>query len=229
MSGKARPSPTSTARPARSVSAGAPAAPLDAAAFGRVARVVTEIVGAAARDARRDRLVILDGGTPEAQLLARCLSEGRIELPVERITSAAGEGESVEALRARARCAAGASALLLNPVNKTVAVLWPETIAEPVLPLADLYASQVVALAEGWSAPEDARDLIRRAGGVGPVDAFLTEHLDRRVPIERAIRLIPDGAAALELRERLAAGWWWRRRLGLVPKLGGRTLGLDLR
>jgi hypothetical protein len=31
------------------------------------------------------------------------------------------------------------------------------------------------------------------------------------------------------LRERLEAGWWWRRRAGVVPKLGSRTLGIDLR
>ncbi|HUF13582.1 MAG TPA: hypothetical protein VMN78_10815 [Longimicrobiales bacterium] len=211
--------------------AGPPAAPRADGrdAIRRVARVITDVVAAAARDARRERLVVLDAGTPEAGLLVRCLTEGGIGLPVERIRSAVGGPASIDGLRARARAAAGVDGLLLDPVNKTVAVLWPETVAEPVLPLADLYASQVAALADGWSAPADAFDLIARAGGIGPVDAFLMEHLDRRRPVEEALRLIPDPDAGAELRDRLAAGWWWRRRLGLVPKLGGRTLGLDLR
>ena len=186
-----------------------------------VAALVGGVVAAAARDAGRSRLVIVDRGGAETGLLERCLAD--IALPVSRVAEA-----DVEAARTRAR-AADADALLLDPVNKTVAVLWPELLAEPVLPLADLYATQVSELVGDWSAPAEARALIERAGGIDAVDAFLIRHLDERRPLDQALSALPDPEAAQALRDRLQAGWWWRRRLGVVPKLGARTLGIDLR
>lgn len=204
-------------------SSGAPGAEADPL-LKRIAFVVAGVVVAAARDARRSRLVIVDHDTPEGRLLEECLAAGAVELPIEHAApagAAAGRGRAERSLR-------DTDALLLNPANKTVAVLWPDTLAEPVLPLADLYASQVVRLAGSWGGPTPARDLIARAGGVQAVDAFLAAHLDERRPLEESLRGIPEPAAA-ELRDRLTAGWWWRRRLGVVPKLGPRTLGIDLR
>jgi hypothetical protein len=191
----------------------------------RIGDIVAGVVAASARDAQRTRLVVMDDDSTEAELLARCLDACEPPLPVERVRVAGG---STEALRTEARRVAGGDGLVLNPANKTVAVLWPEALAEPVLPLADLYAVQVERLTGCWSAPADARDLIERAGGIEAVDAFLAAHLDARRPLDASLRHVPAAAAA-ELRDRLAAGWWWRRRLGVVPKLGPRTLGLDLR
>ena len=183
------------------------------AEFRRLATVIADVVAASARDARRSRLVVRDTVTPETALLVRCLAEGGSRLPLDRLAAPDAPGDG----------------LVLGAANKTVAVLWPDTAPEPVLPLADLYASQVAALEGGWSAPDDARGLIDRVGGIDVVDAFLVEHLDRRQPLDDALRAISDRDAAEELRERLGAGWWWRRRLGLVPKLGARTLGIDFR
>lgn len=192
----------------------------------RIAAVVAGVVTAAARDACRTRLVVLGHDSPEGALLERCLAMAGVGLPVEGVPVGADDaGDDAHAL---ARRRAGDAGLLLNPASKTVAVLWPETLAEPVLPLADLYASQIAGLAGGWSGPAAARDLVERAGGVEAVDRFLAAHLDERRPIEGALAGIPEPAAT-ELRDRLAAGWWWRRRLGVVPKLGHRTLGLELR
>lgn len=192
----------------------------------RIATVVAGVVAGVARDARRSRLFILDAGTPEAELLAGWLEHAGLEARVERVRG--GADQSAEDLLAEARRAAGRDGLVLDPVNKTVAVLWPETVAAPVLPLADLYATQIARLVGGWSAPAHALGTIERAGGIEPVDDFLAAHLEQRRPLDRALRSIAPAAAA-ELRERLGAGWWWRRRLGVVPKLGARTLGIDLR
>ena len=191
-----------------------------------VAAVIGGVVATAARDAGRSRLVIVDRGGPETELLERVLLEAHVPLPVERVGDASGE---IEVARAHARRVAGGDGLLIDPVNKTVALLWPELLAEPVLPLADLYATQVREMAGGWSAPAEAHALIERAGGIDAVDNFLAACFDQRRPIEEALARIPDVEAARAVRARLDAGWWWRRRVGVVPKLGARTLGIDLR
>lgn len=189
-----------------------------------VAAVIGGVVAASARDAGRTRIVIVDHAAPESSLLERLLRDAGFPLPVVRVT-----GSDVDDARARARRAAGGDGLVVDPVNKTVAVLFPELLAEPLLPLADLYASRVRALAGDWSAPGAARELIERAGGVDAVDAFLEAHLEERRPLDSALGSIIDAGARAALRERFLAGWWWRRRVGVVPKLGSRTLGLDLR
>ena len=192
-----------------------------------VAAVVGGVVAAAARDAHRKRLVILDWAEPETRLLERLLHLADVRLPLERASSA-GAG-ALETLRAHARLLAREDGLVLDPVNKTVAVLFPERLAEPVLPLADLYASQVRDLIGDCSIPAEAVELIERAGGVDSVDRFLLRHLDERRPLEDALREIEGEAARQALRDRFEAGWWWRRRAGVVAKLGARTLGIDLR
>ena len=189
-----------------------------------VAAVIGGVVAGAARDARRSRIVVIDHAPPESDLLERLLRDAHVALPLERVA-----GSDADDARAHARRAAGDDGLVVDPVNKTVAVLFPELLAAPLLPLADLYATQVRAFAGDWSAPEPCRQLIDRAGSVEAVDAFLRRHLEERRPIDDALAAIPDPAARAELGERFLAGWWWRRRVGVVPKLGSRTLGLDLR
>lgn len=195
-----------------------------ASRLAHVAAVIGGVVAAAARDAGRSRIVVVDQAPPESGLLERLLRDGPFGLTVERVS-----GSDADDARARARRTAGRDGLVVDPVNKTVAVLFPELLAEPVLPLADLYATQLRALAGDWSAPEPCRELIDRVGGVDAVDRFLTRHLDERRPLDEALSTIPDSAARAALRGRFLAGWWWRRRVGVVPKLGSRTLGIDLR
>lgn len=203
-----------------------------------VASIIAGVVAVAARDAGRSRIVIVDHAAPECALLERLLRAGGFPLPTERAgTSLANDAQAtvaretvaLEELRAHARRMAGSDGLAADPVNKTVAVLFPELLAEPLLPLADLYATQVRALGSDWSAPAVARAFIERAGGVEAVDAFLVRHLEERRPMNEALTPIPGAPARHELAERFRAGWWWRRRVGVVPKLGTRTLGLDLR
>lgn len=190
----------------------------------RLAAVIAGVVRTAARDAGRDRLVLVDDGSPEADLVERLLADGS-QPSLER---AGRSVDDPEARRHAARTHAGPDGLLLHPANKTVAVLWPDGLAEPVLPLADLYATQVHALAGGWSAPPSARAAIDAAGGIEAVDRFLTLLLDERRDVRTAAAHLDPGAAD-RLIDRYRAGWWWRRRLGVVPKVGPRTLGIDLR
>lgn len=192
--------------------------------FDHVAAVIGGVIATAARDAHRKRLVVLDWAEPESRLLERILLVADVRLPLERASDAGGG--DFDTLRAHARLLARSDALVLDPVNKTVAVLWPERLAEPVLPLADLYASQIEALGGAATIPAEARDLVERAGGVRAVDEFLTKYLDERRPLEQALAGNPAAGA---LRQRFEAGWWWRRRVGVVPKIGPRTLGIDLR
>ncbi|HEX6588031.1 MAG TPA: hypothetical protein VF039_03330 [Longimicrobiales bacterium] len=192
--------------------------------FAHVAAVIGGVVAAALRDAGRARVVVVDHTPPESALLIRLLERAQPTLPVVRV-----DGDDIDDARTRARREANGDGLLADPVNKTVALLFPELLAEPLLPLADLYATQVRELAGDWSAPAAARELISGCGGIETVDAFLVAHLDQRRGLDAALTAIPHVAARTALRERFLAGWWWRRRAGVVPKLGARTLGIDLR
>jgi hypothetical protein len=126
------------------------------------------------------------------------------------------------------RLGAAASGLLAaHPVNKTTLLLGGAPPPEPLLPLGDLYASRVAALAGGWSGPPALRRLAERAGGIAALDTALAGLLEERREAEDALAALPPEAAA-EVRARLAAGRFHLRRLGLVPKLGARTPGVDL-
>ncbi|MGH7555918.1 MAG: hypothetical protein ACREMQ_23190, partial [Longimicrobiales bacterium] len=87
--------------------------------------------------------------------------------------------------------------------------------------------SQVGELAGAWSAPQHVLALAESAGGIDALDRTLEEMIDRRSAPERAAPALPV-AARDRLLGSLDAGRFHRRRMGLVPKLGARTLGIDL-
>lgn len=205
----------------------------------RIGSVVAGVIAQAVRDADAEGVVLLDDGYAEAGLAhGWCveavgadrvwpvsLEPGAAEdagvdaLPVEVLAS--------EALRFRARLLAAArGALLVHPANKT-ALLLGAMPPEPLLPLGDLYASEVADLAGGWSAPEPIPALAEAAGGIERLDAALRALVDHRYDESTAFRDLPDGLGRA-VSERLEAGRFARRRVGLVPKLGARTLGIDL-
>ncbi|HEX7050259.1 MAG TPA: hypothetical protein VF188_08675 [Longimicrobiales bacterium] len=191
-------------------------------------------------------IALLDDGTPEARLAAdwaiRALGPDAvtcIEMPDPAAAAAAlaAAGPTArldparaaeEVLRLRARAAAAEADLLpAHPANKTALLLAGGIPPEPLLPLGDLYASQVRELAGASTAPPCVRALADCAGGLDRLDALLVALVDeRRRPAE-----LPDGydgATVAAVRRALDAGRWSRRRIGLVPKLGSRTLGIDL-
>ncbi|HVG43347.1 MAG TPA: hypothetical protein VM890_01415 [Longimicrobium sp.] len=206
---------------------------------GRVARIA-EIVGAVARQALADRgahhVALLDDGGPEAELAARLLGSTLGAERVIRVTSADGEVESVlhlasgnadrlgEELR-RLRARMTADAVPAHPGNKTVLLLGGELPPEPLLPLGDLWATDVAELAGDWSAPPEVRRIAALAGGIEALDTALRRWADGRDAA--ALDALPAQAAEAVARA-LAAGRASRLNPRIVPKIGTRTLGVDL-
>ena len=207
---------------------------------GREARIAA-IVGAVARQALADRgaacIALLDDGSPEAGLAVRILTAALGADAVVRVTVGDGEMESVlhlapevsparvgdEMRRMKARLVPGA--VPANPANKTALLLGGELPPEPLLPLGDLWASEVAELAGGWSAPEPVRRLAEEAGGIEALDGVLRGWTDRRDA--SAHGGLPPRAADGVMRA-LAAGRASRLHPRIVPKVGTRTLGVDL-
>lgn len=218
---------------------------MSAAAAARVAAVVAGVVRQAAEDAGAAGVVLLDDGSAEARLAAEWCGAAlgpervfRVAPPpagtVEAVLAAvrAGEGGTPGAGAAEVHRLVGRltaferNALLAHPANKTALLLGAEVPPEPLLPLGDLYASEVERLAGSWSAPPEVVALADRAGGIGPLDAALAELVDRRGPPEAALAPLPAAARAAVL-DALENGRFARRRIGLIPKLTTRTLGVD--
>jgi hypothetical protein len=205
------------------------------------ARRIAEVVGAVARQALADRgasrIALLDDGGPEAELAARLLAAAVGAERVVRATAGDGEMESVlhlaphadrerlgEELR-RMRARLTDDAVAAHPGNKTALLLGGELPPEPLLPLADLWATDVAELAGGWSAPPGVRRIATLAGGIEALDAALRRWADGRDAA--ALALLPPEAAEAVARA-LAAGRASRLHPRIVPKIGTRTLGVDL-
>jgi hypothetical protein len=202
-------------------------------------RRIAEVVGAVARQALDDRgaarIALLDDGGPEAELAARLLAEVLGADRVVRVTAGDGEVESVlhlapygdagrageEARRLRARLMDGAVAA--HPGNKTALLLGGELPPEPLLPLGDLWATDVAELAGGWSAPPGVMRIVELAGGIEALEAALRAWADGRDAMEFGTLEAADAV----LRA-LAAGRASRLHPRIVPKIAGRTLGVDL-
>ncbi|HEX2092233.1 MAG TPA: hypothetical protein VHG28_07510 [Longimicrobiaceae bacterium] len=202
---------------------------------------IGEVVAAVARQALADwgvrRIALLDDASPEAALAGRFLErlgpEVLVRVPtsgpgVEPLLHALGRlpeearvGREVAGLRARLE----PDALPAAPDNKTALLLDGALPPEPFLPLGDLWASEVAELAGGWSAPAGVRALAEAAGGIDRLDAALRARVDRRDPT--GLDGLPGGVAE-EVRRRFALGRASRLAVRLVPKVGSRTLGLDL-
>lgn len=200
---------------------------------GRLAEVVSAVARQALRDHGARRVALVDDGGPEAALAARLLEPLGPEALVRVRVSVADVEPLLHALsgeHARERLArewAGVRARLepdafpATPANKTALLLGGALPPEPFLPLGDLWASEVAELAGEWSAPAEVREAAEAAGGIERLDAALRAFVDRREP--RAWDSLPP--AARRLLERGRASRLFPR---VVPKLGARTLGVDL-
>jgi hypothetical protein len=204
----------------------------------RLQRVVHGVCSAALAEAGASGLVLLEPDSPEGTLLAGWLAGGTGD--------AAGTGAADDAAVAGADAPAGlkvwrerdaggnvleqrraAGALVAHPANRTVLLLSARLPLADLLPLGDVWASQVALLAGAWSAPAELRRLADEAGGCAALDEALHRLVDRRYPPQDAVQGLPPAAAAEVLR-RFDAGRYARLRPRLVPKLADRTLGIDL-
>jgi hypothetical protein len=202
---------------------------------------IGELVAAVARQALADggaaRIALADDGSPEAGLAARLLEPLGADALLWARADAPGVEPLLHALRGMgageraAREAAGLAArlepdaLAAAPENKTVLLLCGPLPTEPFLPLGDLYAGEVAELCGDWSAPEELRTLADAAGGIVRLDGALRAWLDRRDP--SGLDRLPAGVAE-EVRRLFARGRPSRFAVRLVPKVGYRTLGVDL-
>jgi hypothetical protein len=211
----------------------------DSIAAARLLRI-GEIILAVARQMVEDRgvarLALLDDGSPEAGLVAHLLAplgaglvrvranDGQVDSLLHS-AGFAGDGQEprVEAHRFLVRLLA--DAIPTSALTKTDLLLGGEMPPEAFLPLGDLYASEVVALAGEWRGTPNARRLAEAAGGIERLDGALRAYLDGRDA--RALGKLPAGPAA-EVRAALRRGSWSRSHPRLVPKLGTRTIGIDL-
>jgi hypothetical protein len=136
---------------------------------------------------------------------------------------AAAQAVRHEIRRMRARLTSGA--LPAHPGNKTALLLNARLPPEPLLPLGDLWASEVAELAGDWSAPPGVRRIAQQAGGIAALDDALRAYVDRRDP--RGLAGLPPEAVDA-VRRALAAGRAERMYPVIVPRVGSRTLGVDL-
>jgi hypothetical protein len=201
---------------------------------------LVELVGAVARQALADRgarrVALLDDGGPEAALAAELLVSTLGEDGVVRVTAGFAEVEPLlraveadpervaeEARRMRARLVD--SAVVAHPASKTVLLLAERMPPESLLPLGDVYAGEVARITGGWSGPAAVRALADAAGGVDALDAALASWLEARDPAGLDA-LAP--ATAARVRAAFTAGRAERTHPRVVPKLGRRTLFVDL-
>jgi hypothetical protein len=193
----------------------------------RVARVVSGVVSAAVVESAATGVTVLDDWTPEGELLyewlVRELGEGRVWRAAS-LASNVHRAASDAAVHAGMRRSAD-GALTAHPVNKTALLLGGRVPHADLLPLGDLWASQVERLTGRWSAPPDVEAAAAAAGGVEELDAALRRMVDERGEIAEVGF---GGAAAEQLLEMYERGRFFRLRPRLVPKLTARTLGIDL-
>src|SRR5690606_41663619 len=168
----------------------------------RIASVIGEVLRQAVRDAGAAGILVLDDGSPEARLVLEWSVAALGESAVRRagMPTAAQVGAALPALapdapgaaleelhRCRARLIAREHDLLLaHPANKTALLLGGTIPPEPLLPLGDLYASQVEALAGACTLPSSVEASVEIAGGTGPVDAALQALLAEGRTVEDA-------------------------------------------
>ena len=117
------------------------------------------------------------------------------------------------------------SGLSVSAANKTELLLGQ---AEPaaLIPLGDLYASEVAEYAGSYQLGPAGRSLAEAAGGLDRLDAALRKLLDERRAPHAAFQHIP--ALREPVLRRLQETRFQRTQLGIVPKLGARTSGIDL-
>ncbi|HEY0303996.1 MAG TPA: hypothetical protein VGC44_03440 [Longimicrobiales bacterium] len=116
-------------------------------------------------------------------------------------------------------------ALMVSAASKTDLLLAGPAAGADLYPLGDLYASELAA----WGVTElDARlrDMARQAGGIEPLDGVLRKLLDERRPPDAAFAGLPHIRDAV--MKRLQDTRFRRAHMGIVPKIGPRTIGIDL-
>lgn len=198
----------------------------------RARRIVCGVIRAGIRDTGREGVVLAAPPSGPGDLLGEWMEEeGLLFEPPDAVRRVARKHglpsvDDPEVYRAAARLLARRRNLLpLHPIHKTVLLLGGAPPPEPLLPLADVYASEL----NRWCEPVPRPPLLedRDAGTVEAVDRALVGYLEERLPWAEAASGLDE-----ELRDAvagaLARGRWYRLWSPVTPKLGHRTPGIDL-
>ncbi len=204
----------------------------------RLGDVLEAVIRQRMRDEGVSRVALLDDGSPELQLIVRVLAPRFNDGTLVRVANdrplldsllhvLGSEHQKREVAPAllsfRARLVA--DSIAASPLNKTALLLGGSLPPEPLLPLGDVYASEVERLTGDWSAPDRVRELARMAGGILELDRVLSRWAEGRNPNWAGEQPEPVRAA---IESALTAGRASRVSAHVVPKLGGRTLTVDL-
>jgi hypothetical protein len=196
----------------------------------RITGVLAGVLRQAVRDAGATGIVLLDDRSPGGRFALDVCRDAVGEDAVARIATTADPDPVSAAERQRLAGRIEATrrrALLAHPACKTALLLGEVFPPEPLLPLGDLYASEVASLVGDCALPDAAARVAALAGGIEPLDAALRRLLEERADEDAAFASLSD-AARRSVLERLQATRFARRTPGLIPKLGRRTLGIDL-
>jgi hypothetical protein len=117
------------------------------------------------------------------------------------------------------------NALLISAANKTELLLGDLPRAD-VYPLGDLYASDIAQLCGRYELGETARRLADKAAGVRELDRALHGLLEERREPAQAFAHIAE--VRDDVLQRLEHNRFRLTHLGVVPKIGARTIGIDL-
>ncbi len=180
----------------------------------RLGRIVAGVLDEAIRCAQCSGLLVVDDGSPETRLLQRWCQR---HLGGRHVSARPGQIQEL----------AGERLLSARATNKTALLLSSSFPGERVLPLGDLYATQIRELAGGCSVPADVQELADVAGGIDALDAALASCFESWLPAGKAAEQLTYPARGPFL-EAVRAGRFWRERAGLIPKLSTRTIGIDL-
>jgi hypothetical protein len=164
----------------------------------RIAFVVRGVVRQAMAEAHAPVLQLVEGTAPAAQLIERWCN---IELHAD------------------------SGGLPVSAASKTELLLAGPGAPANLYPLGDLYSSDLAQ----WGVIElhdELRALSREAGGIEPLDRVLRRLLDERRPADAAFADLPHIRDAVMTR--LQKTRFRRANLGIVPKVGARTIGIDL-
>jgi hypothetical protein len=120
---------------------------------------------------------------------------------------------------------AGQTSISLSAANKTELLLGCVPHAD-VYPLGDLYASALQVFCGAYEVGQDVLRLAHAAGDMGAVDRALHAWLEeRRDPAEAFAHI---GHVREDVLRAIEKNRFHRSHMGVVPKIGARTLGIDL-
>lgn len=200
----------------------------DADALARVERVVCGVVEAALADAGAAGLIVLEDRSPEGELVHGWL-ERAFGAAAHRVSALASNVQGMEPAAAQRLVTDReyGRMLIVHPVNRTMLLLGGAPPRADLLPLGDVYASWIRRLHGDCTLSDEVRAVADAVGGLEQLDAALAGWIDARADSAAALAGL-DAAAATRLTELYERGRFYRLWPRLVPKLGARTLGIDL-